>query len=1092
MADISLRDYLAKLDALLNDGASDEVIHHCRHILQYYPKNAAAYRYLGRALVEAGNWEKAGEVFRRVLSVYPDDFTAHAGLSEVYLSLKRSEDAIWHLERAYEQDPNNQEIIDRLRELYWKVRHVEQAKVQLTAGAVARQYIRNGLYDQAISTLKQALERSPERVDLRLLLAQTNADAGHDIEAGETALGVLEVLPDCLEANRILTDMWLGVQRPSDAQRYLSRIQAVDPYLALELAQGQPVPDEQFRLEELDYRQSAQKEIVSRAPDWLQQIEPSAPADTGAETDMGDWMSAISVSSAASTPADTPEFSDELFSTELPEDWLTAPAADTAEAEPPPAESRPRTGLTGLLSVLNEPEDEAEALPEGDSGAEAAVDLFPALDEAEPSAETVEPAAELEELPDLFGDAEPSPPPTPPRAAAGEADPLAWLHEHGIELVEEPAADLFDDEDIIPVQAMDEVNPLAWLQGYGEEFIDQEAHPSGTPVMAEEELAAPAEPVAEQPPEVLPSAPSAVDPLDWLADESLLEEALSLEALTGPEADTAGSDEIVWAQDTTLQSDGQGVMAEDNPFAWLDDNQPPEDEKRPDLSADDWFAESEPADVISQPAADQPPPAEPSGELEWLVSESEAPSSAADLEWLSGGEEPEPQAEPASEMPEWLMQAQPPEEEETPAEAEAPAAASEFGWLPEAQAIEEEPETAGASDWLSELQTRPAAGEAELAAEATEEPWSFDSAAGDEEAAPAEAVPDWLSEMQTRPAEVEAPEVEATGGLSWMDEAPVSDDAVADSAAEWLAEADQVSIPAAGMATDWLNELESQQPEAEAQEPEAVSSFDWMSDLEAEEAEPAVIEPEMAPAGEPVETLDWMGDLGEVEEEPQPLAGLDVPVAEAEPVDEFDWGDEPVSEAASTTDMPDWLRAVSPVPEEEAEASEPVSAGFSWIDDINASAEVEEADELADFPEAMVEPIPDDEDALQEELAQSPASNAPDWLNAMVPGLDVDSIVTTGEFEATSEVVEEELQPLEPGSAPASRKDFDWLMDIVDEETQQQPAVLEENERKRFVFSRQPSWLRQPVERQDDTPAPKPDRSSTTDDHEPDLPPWLQ
>ena len=62
MADISLREYLAKLDTLLKSGSAAEVILHCRHILQYYPKDAQAYRLLGQALVATSRWAEAGEV----------------------------------------------------------------------------------------------------------------------------------------------------------------------------------------------------------------------------------------------------------------------------------------------------------------------------------------------------------------------------------------------------------------------------------------------------------------------------------------------------------------------------------------------------------------------------------------------------------------------------------------------------------------------------------------------------------------------------------------------------------------------------------------------------------------------------------------------------------------------------------------------------------------------------------------------------------------------------------------------------------------------------------------------------------------------
>lgn len=103
MSEISLRDYFAKLETLLNASAADEVIHHCRHILSYYPKNVTAYRFLGRALLLNGRWDEAAAALRRVLSVVPDDYHAHHGLSEVFDHRRKPEDAIWHMERAYEQ-----------------------------------------------------------------------------------------------------------------------------------------------------------------------------------------------------------------------------------------------------------------------------------------------------------------------------------------------------------------------------------------------------------------------------------------------------------------------------------------------------------------------------------------------------------------------------------------------------------------------------------------------------------------------------------------------------------------------------------------------------------------------------------------------------------------------------------------------------------------------------------------------------------------------------------------------------------------------------------------------------------------------------
>jgi predicted Zn-dependent protease len=97
---------------------------------------------------------------------------------------------------------------------------------------VAAQYLASDLNDQAVEVLRQALQRMPERTDLRLQLARALWRGGRQVDAAESAIEVLDKLPYALVANRILTELWLQEDRPSDAQRYLSRIEDVDPYLA--------------------------------------------------------------------------------------------------------------------------------------------------------------------------------------------------------------------------------------------------------------------------------------------------------------------------------------------------------------------------------------------------------------------------------------------------------------------------------------------------------------------------------------------------------------------------------------------------------------------------------------------------------------------------------------------------------------------------------------------------------------------------------------------------------------------------------------------------------------------------------------------
>jgi hypothetical protein len=141
--------------------------------------------------------------------------------------------------------------------------------------------------------------------------------------------------------------------------------------------------------------------------------------------------------------------------------------------------------------------------------------------------------------------------------------------------------------------------------------------------------------------------------------------------------------------------------------------------------------------------------------------------------------------------------------------------------------------------------------------------------------------------------------------------------------------------------------------------------------------------------------------------------------------------------------------------------------------------------------------------SIEEELEPAPAGNAPDWLNAMVPGLDVDYAA-------------EEDQAVEQSFAAAPPGKLDWLNEIVEEESQhlapvaQAPMTLPTAlPKRRFVFTRPPAWLRSasaaPVSAvasattsaaaapaKDDMPDWLRDNHEDDDNSNDDLPDWLK
>ena len=271
MAEISLRAYQDKIGELAAEERHDEVIAHARHILKLYPKNLRAYDQLADALMARARWAEAAQVLRRMLGADPQDVAVHTRLARACQQLNELEPAIWHAERALDQAPDDRAIANLLRALYREHRQEEIERLQLTVGAQAQRHIRGNLLAEALSTLEAALQQQPQRLDLDLLRARVLWLDGQRMDAAETANEILDQLPYALDANRIMTELWLAEQRPSDARRYLERIEALDPYLAHQLAAGQPAPDELRRLDELDYSSISSREQAIVLPAWLRE-----------------------------------------------------------------------------------------------------------------------------------------------------------------------------------------------------------------------------------------------------------------------------------------------------------------------------------------------------------------------------------------------------------------------------------------------------------------------------------------------------------------------------------------------------------------------------------------------------------------------------------------------------------------------------------------------------------------------------------------------------------------------------------------------------------------------------------------------------
>ncbi len=230
MSKITPRAYIRLIDNLIESGKIDEAILHCNHMLKSFPRHIDTYRLLGKAFLESKQYENAELIYKQVLSVYPDDFISHLGLS--YISEMKSDfsTAVDHMERAFELQPANLTIQDELKRLYKARDGVEPARVRLTRGALIKMYARSNLFSQAIAEIRVALHEHADRFDLEATLANMLFQSGQHIEAVECCLNIISRHPFCFIANLILVQTLPETSSSKDVNVFQLRLNEIDPY----------------------------------------------------------------------------------------------------------------------------------------------------------------------------------------------------------------------------------------------------------------------------------------------------------------------------------------------------------------------------------------------------------------------------------------------------------------------------------------------------------------------------------------------------------------------------------------------------------------------------------------------------------------------------------------------------------------------------------------------------------------------------------------------------------------------------------------------------------------------------------------------
>ncbi|MFN8383264.1 MAG: tetratricopeptide repeat protein [Anaerolineales bacterium] len=917
MAKVSLRIYNREIERLVEQGHIDEAIAHCRHILKTFPKHLETYRMLGKAFLEAKRYGEAVDVFGRVLMAAPGDFVSHVGLSIINDEENKLDDAIWHMERAFEAQPSNAAIQGELQRLYGRRDGMEPPKIRMTRGALAHMYVQGELYPQAIAEIRAVLAEDSQRADMQTLLAFSYFKGGQKSDASDICNQLLKRYPYCFDANRIMVELLPATAGSTEStQVYRMRVGELDPYA--NFARGSvfltsDVPDASINLERLEY---SGEEAAPAGQEWTSSLgielgSSSVPA-LGASSfdDQPDWLKSGGASNEAPQSApmagsssesndqipdflraagwgesNTPEKPTSIFDedeapasgeglvpADLP-DWLKG-QVPTTESQTPPTQPR-----SDMLSATDTP-DWLSGLDNAESTSSASFDApqtnaTPASDLPDwlsglgtaaattaASASQPEPVLPSSDAPDwLSGLGEPEKPAEP-------ASTPDWMSGTNEQAAEAQPADLPD-----------------WLRA---------AEPKSEPVASVESLGA--------------SAQEQDDAVAWLESLAAKHGAKPEELVTDPNKRSETPPEWVSqaqtinqqpeAQQPTVESLGASAQEQDDAVAWLESLAAKHGAKPEELVTDPNKRSETPPEWVSQAQTINQQPEAQQPTVESLgTSAQEQDDAVAWLESLAAkhGAKPEELVTDPNKRsetpPEWVSQAQSIGETQSTEKQE---------WSEGAQNIGEQ--------FFSEFEN------ASKAEPATDETGMWLRDLGDKEKQedqPLERgnIPEWLSDVQ-RPSD-------AGNKFEYSEEkeaAPSSD------LPNWLSGIDEEAPVESG---DYVSQNLSNQ-----------DLSDWLSGLD---NEPGLnIDPELIrasarpplpsrPDAKPVEPQPAKTDL------PDWLSGVDAPASSESEDDSWKESIEPVASTPTdasapvtlTADLPDWLKGVDETEQQEGEDAPP-------------------------------------------------------------------------------------------------------------------------------------------------------------------------
>lgn len=188
--------YNRGLAELLREGKMDDLAQfHYRQALRAFPDDFSIHEGLAEVYARLGRLREAEEEFSAVVKAAPSDERACLGLAEVYRKEHRLDEAIAELSRAAALNPREQKINSLLAEVYKEKGDLSRAEKEyplagVTTTVTPEEYLRKGdeyflarEYEKAIEKYEAALNKRPDWLPALEKLGDAHMAVGHDDEA---------------------------------------------------------------------------------------------------------------------------------------------------------------------------------------------------------------------------------------------------------------------------------------------------------------------------------------------------------------------------------------------------------------------------------------------------------------------------------------------------------------------------------------------------------------------------------------------------------------------------------------------------------------------------------------------------------------------------------------------------------------------------------------------------------------------------------------------------------------------------------------------------------------------------------------------